>query len=148
MLMKVRGYDQKYILLIVPMVKVRKVTICSEAIWHIGQPIPSDLLNQMLIETMWVQISRRKRQGQTENKITIKPATYDGSSSWLDYKCHFESCVNVNGWSEEKKGLFLALSLRSQAHAVLSDLPSESRQHYETLVRSLHDKFSPPNQTD
>lgn len=36
----------------------------------------------------------------------IKPATYDGASSWLDYKAHFEACPAVNGWTEESKGLF------------------------------------------
>ena len=83
-----------------------------------------------------------------ESKIAIKPATYDGSSSWLDYKCHFEACANVNGWDEVKKGLFLALSLRGQAQAVLGDMPSDRGQHYDALVRSLQERFSPPNQTD
>jgi hypothetical protein len=49
-----------------------------------------------------------------DNKVAVKPATYDGSSSWLDYKCHFEACASVNGWNKETKGLFLALSLRGQ----------------------------------
>ena len=83
-----------------------------------------------------------------DSKIAIKPATYDGSSSWLDYKCHFEACANVNGWDEVKKGLFLALSLRGQAQAVLGDMPSDRGQQYEALVRSLQERFSPPNQTD
>lgn len=44
--------------------------------------------------------------------------------------------------------MFLALSLRGQAQAVLDDLPTDRGQHYETLVRSLRERFSPPNQTD
>ena len=91
---------------------------------------------------------RQTHRDDKEQKLTVKPATYDGSSSWLDYKCHFEACANVNGWNEEKKGLFLALSLRGQAQAVLGDLPTDRGQHYETLVRSLQERFSPPNQTD
>ena len=83
-----------------------------------------------------------------DNKVAVKPATYDGSSSWLDYKCHFEACASVNGWNEETKGLFLALSLRGHAQSVLGDLPTDRGQHYQTLVRSLQERFSPPNQTD
>lgn len=78
----------------------------------------------------------------------IKPATYDGTSSWLDYKGHFEAFAAVNGWTEESKGLFWAVSLRGHAQSVLGDLPSDMGQHYSTLVRSLEERFSPPNQTD
>lgn len=46
------------------------------------------------------------------------------------------------------KGLFLAVSLRGHAQSVLGDLPSDNGQHYSTLVRSLEERFSPPNQTD
>ena len=91
---------------------------------------------------------RQSDRDDRERKLTVKPATYDGSSSWLDYKCYFEACANVNGWNQEKKGLFLALSLRGQAQAVLGDLPTDRGQHYETLVKSLRERFSPPNQTD
>lgn len=30
----------------------------------------------------------------------IKPATYDGSTSWLDYKSHFEACAKLGNWDE------------------------------------------------
>lgn len=46
------------------------------------------------------------------------------------------------------KGLFLAVSVREHAQSVLWDLPSDNGQHYSTLVRSLEERFSPPNQTD
>ena len=85
------------------------------------------------------QFQRETSNVDKDNKIAIKPATYHDSSSWLDYKCHFEACANVNGWSEEKKGMFLALSLRGQAQAVLGDLPTDRGQHYGTLVRSLQE---------
>jgi hypothetical protein len=91
---------------------------------------------------------RQTHRDDKERKLTVKPATYDGSSSWLDYKCHFEACANVNGWNAERKGLFLALLLCGQAQALLGDLPTDRGQHYETLVRSLQERFSPPNQTD
>lgn len=106
---------------------------------YVHQPYLKSDVNRTLNET-----NREER----DSKLTVKPATYDGSSSWLDYKCHFEACASVNGWNEEKKGLFLALSIRGQAQAVLGDLPRDRGQHYETLVRSLQERFSPPNQTE
>ncbi|XP_062599620.1 uncharacterized protein LOC134261188 [Saccostrea cucullata] len=93
----------------------------------------------------------RRQSIETDNAKTghiIKPATYDGTNSWLDYKSHFEACAVVNGWTDDKKGLYLAVSLRGQAQSVLGDLPSDTGQHYQTLVRSLEERFSPPNQTD
>ena len=44
--------------------------------------------------------------------------------------------------------MFLVLSLRGQAQFVLGDLPTDRGQHYQTLVRSSQERFSPPNQTD
>ena len=44
--------------------------------------------------------------------------------------------------------MFLALSLRGQAQSVLGDMPTDRGQHYGTLVRSLQERFTPPNQTD
>ena len=29
--------------------------------------------------------------------VKIKPATYDGTSSWVDYKAHFDVCAELNG---------------------------------------------------
>lgn len=49
----------------------------------------------------------------------IKQTTYDGTSSWLDYKAHFKACAAVNGWSEESIGMVLAVSLRGHAQSVL-----------------------------
>jgi hypothetical protein len=72
-----------------------------------------------------MKIQPFEQMPDSDSKIAIKPATYDGSRSWLDYKCHFEACDNVNGWDEVKKGLFLALSLRGQAQTVLNDMPSD-----------------------
>lgn len=48
---------------------------------------------------------------ERDSKLIVKLVIYDGFSFWLDYKCYFEVCVSVNGWNEEKKGLFLVLFL-------------------------------------
>ena len=30
--------------------------------------------------------------------VKMKPATFDGSTSWLDYKTHFDLCAELNRW--------------------------------------------------
>lgn len=52
----------------------------------------------------------------------IKPATFDGSGNWLDYKAHFEVCAQLNDWSDQEKGLYLAVSLRGQAQGVFGNI--------------------------
>ena len=44
-------------------------------------------------------------------KVMMKPATFDGSIAWIDYKAHFEACAELNGWNKEQKGLYLSVSL-------------------------------------
>lgn len=48
----------------------------------------------------------------------IKPATFDGCTNWSDFKSHFEVCVELNCWSVNEKGMYLAVSLRGNAHEV------------------------------
>ncbi len=52
----------------------------------------------------------------------MKSATYDGTSSWHDFKAHFGVCAELNGWSYHEKGLYLAVSLRGQAQGVFGNL--------------------------
>ena len=49
--------------------------------------------------------------------VKCKPATYDGSGSWIDYKFHFDMVALVNNWNDYQKGLYLAVSLRGQAQS-------------------------------
>ena len=70
-------------------------------------------------------------------KCNIKPATFDGSHSWIDYKSHFDSCATINNWSDREKGLYLAVSLRGAAQGVLGNVSSETGQHYDLLVEAL-----------
>ncbi|CAG2194550.1 unnamed protein product [Mytilus edulis] len=83
-----------------------------------------------------------------KSKNIIKPATYDGQGSFIDYKSHFDACSSINGWTETEKGLYLAVSLRGQAQGVLGNLPTDKRQAFKDLVRSLEERFSPANQTE
>ena len=76
-----------------------------------------------------------------------KPATYDGSTEWTNYKAHFEACARLNKWTEEQKGLYLSVSLRGQAQGVFGNLTSKSTD-YKDLVKALEVRFAPPNQTE
>ncbi|CAG2228362.1 unnamed protein product [Mytilus edulis] len=93
--------------------------------------------------------SKYRHTGNTDNSgVKIKPCHYNGSTSWTDYLSHFEMCALVNNWSENRKGLYLAVSLMGQAQAVLGDLPSEKRQNYSDLVSALEERFAPSSQTE
>ena len=85
---------------------------------------------------------------QSKFAVKFKPATYDGSGSWLDYKSHFEMVSIVNDWNYTQKGLYLAVSLRGQAQAILGDLPPDMKSDYETLLCALEERFAPPSQTE
>ena len=81
------------------------------------------------------------------NTARVKAATYDGTSSWLDYKSHFDACSRINQWSENEKGLYLAVALRGQAQGILGYVPIDKQQDYKSLVKAL-ERFAPPNQTE
>ncbi|XP_071141135.1 uncharacterized protein [Mytilus edulis] len=87
-------------------------------------------------------------RGDNKSKNIIKPATFDGQGSLIDYKSHFDACSRINGWTESEKGLYLAVSLRGQAQGVLGNLPTDKRQDFKELVMSLEERFSPANQTE
>ncbi|CAG2215708.1 unnamed protein product [Mytilus edulis] len=84
--------------------------------------------------------------GKTRREIKL--ANYDGTSEWSDFKSHFDACAVINNWDDQEKGLYLATALRGQAQGVFSDLPTEKRMDYTTLIKALQERFSPPNQTE
>ena len=63
--------------------------------------------------------------------VKIKPATYDGTVNWTDFKAHFDACAELNGWTDKEKGLHLAVSLRGQAQGVFGNLSSKSNDYTE-----------------
>ena len=65
--------------------------------------------------------------------MMIKPATFDGSGNWLDYTAHFEVCTELNGWTEKKRGLYLAVSLRGKAQGVFENLAGGTRNYTELI---------------
>ena len=79
--------------------------------------------------------------------VKVKPATFDGTGSWLDYKAHFDAVAEINGWNQTEKGLYLAVSLRGQAQGVFGNISTKSKD-YDKLVLALEQRFAPPNQTE
>ncbi|VDI65703.1 Hypothetical predicted protein [Mytilus galloprovincialis] len=110
-------------------------------------PLPID--NSYIREIDKTDKSKYRHTDHTDNfGVKVKPCKYDGSTSWTDYLSHFEMCALVNNWSENRKGLYLAVSLMGQAQAVLGDLPSEKRQNFSDLVSALEERFAPSSQTE
>jgi hypothetical protein len=66
-------------------------------------------------------------RGRQNIHNNIKPATYDGSTSWLDYKSHFEACAKLCEWDEETKCLYLSVSLRGSAQGVLGNISMDGK---------------------
>ena len=95
-------------------------------------------------------VTLRKKKSDPQDmagKTIMKPATFDGTVAWTDYRAHFEACAELNGWSEEQKGLYLSVSLRGQAQGVFGNL-GPGRPSYKDLVIALEERFAPPNQTE
>ncbi|CAB4016943.1 Retrovirus-related Pol poly from transposon 412 [Paramuricea clavata] len=77
-----------------------------------------------------------------------KPAVFDGRSSWEAYATQFEIVAEINQSDGPDKAAFLATSLRGPALTVLSNLPSESRVHYPSLLAALESRFGNKRQSE
>jgi hypothetical protein len=53
--------------------------------------------------------------------------------------CHVHS--RINQWSENEKGLYLAVALHGQAQGILGDLPIDKQQDNKSLVKALEERF-------
>ncbi|KAK3085169.1 hypothetical protein FSP39_025425 [Pinctada imbricata] len=96
-------------------------------------------------------ILNRSRADQSSfgyRKSIVKPATYDGKSSWIDFKSHFDICADLNEWTNDEKGMYLAVALRGGAQAVLGNLPAALRKNFTELCRALEYRYAPANQMD
>ena len=77
-----------------------------------------------------------------------KPATFDGSTSWIDYRSHFDMYSELNNWTVQHKCLYLGVSLRGLAQGVLGNLPLEDQNDFEALSKALSERFPPESQTE
>ena len=91
---------------------------------------------------------RKSKVGSKDmaGKTMMKPATFDSSVAWTDYKAHFQAYADLNGWPDEQKGLYLSVSLRGQAQGVFDNLGR--KPSYKKLLTALEERFAPPNQTE
>ena len=72
-------------------------------------------------------------------KPVVLPNTYDSSSSWDDWICHFENVADVNDCDNEKKLKFLV----GRAQRVFQHLSGGSRGSYEAAKDALKSRFEP-----
>ncbi|ESO82897.1 hypothetical protein LOTGIDRAFT_155939 [Lottia gigantea] len=89
-------------------------------------------------------------RGDVSGSVCRKPVrtlqAYDGSTSFMDYNCHFQLCAQLNNWSENEMALHLATSLKGSAQKVLTSLKVEDRLIYSKVIGALEDRFLPQNQ--
>ena len=83
---------------------------------------------------------------QLRGRPNITPDRFDGKSSWVDYRKHFEACVVANGWTEAQAAVFLAASLKGAALKVLGRCNQEGGQtapKYQEILKLLGAQFGP-----
>ncbi|MGH0151575.1 UNVERIFIED_CONTAM: hypothetical protein FKN15_030359 [Acipenser sinensis] len=66
-----------------------------------------------------------------------KPPTYDGKSSWETYITQFEIVSQLNNWTEEDKGAYLATSLKGEAMNILATVATQQRCNFIALCQAL-----------
>ena len=94
------------------------------------------------------EVERNLGEASFADKPKIRPATFDGSTSWTDYKVQFELLAELNCWDDTAKAVYLAASLRGSAQSVLGDLDGTRRRNYTALTAALGQRFGPENQTE
>ena len=90
----------------------------------------------------------RPNSQEAIHKPNVKPPTYDGTCSWLDYYAQFELVGELNGWNEDVKAMYLASGLRGDARALLGDLDQNARRNYALLVDALNRRFGAENKAE
>src|SRR3978361_445919 len=72
---------------------------------------------------------------------SIKPPTYDGSTSWGMYKRQFEAAALSNRWSDEEKAIARVIVVRGPAIELLQTIPEEQQRVYRTRVAALERRY-------
>ena len=66
---------------------------------------------------------------------------------WEDYKAHFLTCAQANGWSEKQMAIYLGYNLRETPQYFTASLPVEKRweslQEMSVEIRSLAELAHP-----
>lgn len=96
------------------------------------------------------QLSVRRGVEPSTNAIrpVQKPTLYDGKIQWELYLAQFNIIAEMNGWRDYEKASFLASSLAGTALNVLSNLSSEKRQDFQSLVAALDGRYGTAHRTE
>ena len=79
-----------------------------------------------------------------QGRRTIMPERYDGTTVELrEYLNQFLVLTELNNWSEEEKGLYLASRLTGVARGILNDMAPGERTNFESLTQKLQERFEP-----
>ena len=77
-----------------------------------------------------------------------RPPPFDGKSTWEAYRSQFTLLAELNGWTEQQKAAYLAISLRGPALTVLTNLPEEQHRDYAALSAALQNHFGNTRQAE
>ena len=78
----------------------------------------------------------------------VIPDKFSGKMPWGDYRRHFEVCKELNGWSDQEAGQYLATRVQGPALKVLSNLIPGAPISYRELVKHLERRFGPGEQAE
>ena len=76
------------------------------------------------------------------------PEDFDGKQPLKEYLLHFERRSLINGWTEEKKAMFLAASLCGESRKLLSGLTESEGRQYTKIVERLQLRFGVEKQAE
>ena len=77
-----------------------------------------------------------------------RPGSYNGRASWDAYHTQFKMIARINGWKEEEKATYLAVSVKGPALTVLNNIAPESLYSYDALVSALETRFGSAHQAE
>ncbi|GBM21268.1 hypothetical protein AVEN_149858-1, partial [Araneus ventricosus] len=75
------------------------------------------------------------------SRLTVKPLTFDGLTSWTVFKTQFDVVSSTNGWMDSVKASQLVASLRGSAAEVLQEIPADKLTDLTTIEKALESRF-------
>ena len=81
-------------------------------------------------------------------RYILKPAKYDGKTSFETFLAQFQNCSVYNKWTTTEELAHLRSSLEKEAGQVLSDYGIEGTNSLKNLTKVLKERFDGANQVD
>ena len=75
-------------------------------------------------------------------RVTPRMYTGNGSTSWREYKGHFECVSQISGWRDEQKLDYLWVHLAEAALSYVETLAPERTDTYRGISAALEERFS------